>query len=223
VLPLPLLLLSDSRFPSGGYAHSGGLEAAVENGLAAADVPAYLGARLRAVAAPECALVLAAARATRAGDLGELLLLDDEAEARAPSAPLRTASRRLGSQLLRTAAVVWPGRELLDGYRAASDATPRAVAFGIVAAEAGLADEAAAQAYLYEDAASLATAAVRLLPVDAADALRWVVEAAGSIESLAREAVAVTWPRRRLPASFAPALELRSLAHERRQGRLFAS
>jgi urease accessory protein len=217
---LPLLLLSDARFPSGGYAHSGGLEAAVADGLGVAEVPAYIQSRLVAVAAPECALMLAAARAR---ELEALFELDGEAEARTPSEPLRVASRRLGAQLLRTAAIVWPGQPLLEAYRAASVATPRSVAFGIVAAAAGLDQEAAAHAYLYEDAAAVATAAVRLLPVDAAVAMRWLVDAAGTIARLTGEAVALDCAPRLLPGSFAPALELRSLAHARREGRLFAS
>ena len=41
-------LLADSRFPSGSYAHSLGLEQAVTEGLT--DVPAFIAARLRLVA-----------------------------------------------------------------------------------------------------------------------------------------------------------------------------
>ena len=64
---LPLLLLTDARFPAGGYAHSGGLEAAVEDGLTRpASVPSFLTGRLRGVAGPERMLAVAAARAARA-------------------------------------------------------------------------------------------------------------------------------------------------------------
>ena len=62
-MAVPLLLLTDGRFPAGGYAHSGGLEAAVEAGLAADGVPLYLAGRLRGVAAAESRLAVAAARA----------------------------------------------------------------------------------------------------------------------------------------------------------------
>ena len=210
---LSLLLLTDSRFPAGGYAHSGGLEPAVEDGLAADQVPAFLRGRLRGVGWPEACLAVAA---RRAGDIEELLRLDVEALARCPSPPLRRASGRLGSQLLRTAATVWPGA--LDGYRAASSATPRPVAFGAVAAVAGLDDRQTAYAYLYEDAATVTTAAVKLLPVDGATAARWLVEAAPELDRLALEAVDSG-----LPGGFAPALELGSLAHAAREGRLFAT
>jgi len=209
--------LTDGRFPAGGYAHSGGLEAAVEAGLGVDAVPAFLAGRLRGVASAESALAVAA---SRTHDVDALLRLDAEAQARCPSPPLRVASSRLGAQLLRTAAVVWDD-ELLRSYREASTATPRPVAFGVVAAAAGLSGNAVAQAYLYEDATTVTAAAVKLLPVDAADAARWFVEA----EPLIAELVAAPVPDepRALPAGFAPALELRSLAHAAREGRLFAS
>jgi urease accessory protein len=67
VPPAPALwLLADSRLPTGGHAHSGGLEAAVRRGLVRApdDVAAWLAGRVptaglvtAAAAAAACALV----------------------------------------------------------------------------------------------------------------------------------------------------------------------
>jgi urease accessory protein len=217
---LPLLLLTDARFPAGGYAHSGGLEPAVEAGLGVEGVPLFVTGRLRGVSAPEAVLAVAARRAV---GLDSLLELDLEAAARCPSPPLRGAASRLGSQLLRTAATVWPDASLLADYRATSRSTPRPVAFGAVAAVAGLDDLDTARAYLYEDAAAVTTAAVRLLPVDGAVAARWLVEVEPELERLAHEAAATGGDPRLWPGGFAPALELGSLAHAAREGRLFAS
>jgi urease accessory protein len=220
---LPLLLLTDARFPAGGYAHSGGLEAAVEDGLGVDDVPLFLAGRMWGVTAAESCLAVAAARAARAADLDRLLALDPEALARCPSPPLRAAGSRLGAQLLRSAAVVWPTEEMIRRYRGASEATPRPVAFGVVGASAGLADLEIAQAYLYEDATMVTTAAARLLPVDTATTARWLVEAEPTIARLAHEAAATGEDVRELPGGFAPALELDSLVHATREGKLFAS
>ena len=110
-----MLLLADSRFPAGGYAHSLGLEEAVNHGLRAGDVPAFAAARQRLVAEGDARVAVAARR-------GE----DDveaEWDARCPSPVLRDVSRRLGSQLLRSAAVVWPDAD-------ATRRTPRPVALG---------------------------------------------------------------------------------------------
>ena len=222
-MTLPLLLLTDSRFPAGGYAHSSGLEAAVEDGLGVDGVPGFLAGRLHGVTGPEACLAVAAARVAREVDLAALLALELEAAARCPSRPLRAASSRLGAQLLRTAATVWPGAPPIEQYREAGGTTPRPVAFGVVAAVAGLDDRETAHAYLYEDAATVTTAAVRLLPVDGASAARLLVEAAPEIERLALEATAVGGDVREVPGGFAPLLELGSLAHAAREGRLFAS
>ncbi|MGB7798925.1 MAG: urease accessory protein UreF, partial [Pseudonocardiaceae bacterium] len=62
---LASLLLADSRLPTGGHAHSGGVEAAVERGLVRdeSDLTLFLAGRLRgtgpvvaAVAAAGCLL-----------------------------------------------------------------------------------------------------------------------------------------------------------------------
>jgi urease accessory protein UreF len=52
---------------------------------------------------------------------------------------------------------------------------------------------------------------------------RLLVELEEDIERLALAAVSLNLPPRELPSAFAPLLELRSLAHGRREGRLFAS
>jgi len=78
------LLLADARTPSGGHAHSGGLEAALAAGLAVAEVPGFMRARLRTVGLVDAAF---AALATRAGTLEELLALDFELAAHAGRAP----------------------------------------------------------------------------------------------------------------------------------------
>src|SRR5262245_37268348 len=90
------LLLADSRFPSGSYAHSLGLEQAVSDGLR--DVPAFIRARQRHVARADARFSVEARRGRE---------LEDEWYARTPSPVLRDAADRLGSQLLRSAAKVW--------------------------------------------------------------------------------------------------------------------
>jgi urease accessory protein len=223
-MPLPFLLLADGRFPTGGYAHSGGLEAAVGAGLRTEGVPSFIAGRLDGIARAEASLAVLSARAARRADLDLLLELDLEFEARCPSPPLRDAARRLGAQLLRTAAVVWPASAVLSLYRQSSSRTPRPVAFGVVASAAALDDLQLAEAYIYDDAAIVAAAAVRLLAVDSATTSRWLVELSPLVARLARQASSpATDDPRRLPAGFAPANDLLSMAHARRNGKLFAS
>ncbi len=215
---LSALLLADARTPTGGYAHSGGLEAAVAAGLAPADVPALMRGRLHTVGFTEAALSAAAVRAAAAGDLDALLVLDDEAAARCPSPALRRAASTLGRSLLRTAAVLWPADPVLPAYRRGSAATPRPVALGVAGAAGGLSAVDAALVALHEDAATVAAAAVKLLPVDAAAASAWLAALAAEVEQLARRAALPCAPAE-LPSVAAALLDLRSL----QPTRLFAS
>lgn len=219
------LLLADGRTPSGSYAHSAGVEAAVREGLRTNGVPAFLRARLRTVAFTEAAITAAATGA--AEDPVALDRLDAETRARTPSPPLRAASATLGRSLLRTGAQLYPEAAALHAYRGRSTSTPRAVALGVVAHAAGLDGRDAALVALHEDAASVAAAAVKLLPLDAGDASGWVAALAGELGELAVRAAgaatAAAGDPADLPSLGVPLVELRSLTHGHDQGRLFAS
>jgi urease accessory protein len=217
------MLLADARFPSGGHAHSLGLEEAVAGGLRADEVPAFAAARLELVAAPEAAMTVVARRAAAGADLDALATLDAEHAARTPSPVLREHARRLGAGLLRSAGAVWPDG-VLTAYRSRSRAVPRPVALGVVGAAAGLGDEHVAAVALYDDAAAVASAALKLLPLDPAVAASWVAELAGRIAALASRAVRdAARPPADLPAPAAVALERAAHAHARRKERLFVS
>jgi urease accessory protein len=207
------LLLADARTPSGGHAHSGGLEPA---DLAPADVPGFMRARLTTVGRVDAAFACAACAC---GSLRELLELDFEWAARTPAAPLRQASGQLGRGLLRTAAVWFASDQLLAAYRAQSELTPRPVALGVLGRAGGLCGRGVARASLYDDAAAVAAAAVKLLPLDAAVASSWVLGLAEEIDAIA-DAVASD---AQLPSSATPLLDRRALVHASTDRRLFVS
>ncbi len=216
------MLLADSRFPAGGYAHSLGLEQAVSDGLGVEGVPAFMDARLRLVARADAALSVAALRAAVAEDHAALAELDGEHAARCPSPVLRTIARRLGSQLLRSAATAWPSRAI-DAYRATSSTTPRPIALGVVGAAAGLTAPQVATIALYDDAATVSSAALKLLGLDPADAARWVAELAPEIDAAARAISADPRPVSQLQPPAAVGLELAAGVHARREERFFVS
>jgi urease accessory protein len=194
------LLLADSRFPSGSYAHSLGLEHAVEDGLT--DVPAFIAARQRLIAEADARFAVEARRGN---------VLEAEWYARCPSPELRDAARRLGVQLLRSASAIWdvPVTRL-----------PRPLALGVVAAAAGVSDEDTALLALYDDAATVASAALKLLPLDPAVTARWLADLAPSMAAAARAIAADDGP---LPSPAAVAIELSAPVHLERKERLFAS
>ena len=212
------LLLADARTPSGGYAHSGGLEAALATGMDPEAIPAFMEARAHTTVVCEAAIAAAAAGAD---GLLELLALDDEFAARTPAPPLRAASRSLGLGLLRTAAQLWAGDQLLREYRQRSEHTPRPVCVGVTARAAGLGSQQAAQLVLYEDAAAIASAAVKLCALDPARATAWVAQLAPGLAHLAASAEEARHGA--LPSTSTPLLDLRALAHQQDDRRLFAS
>jgi urease accessory protein len=240
------LLLADSRFPSGSYAHSLGLEQAVNEGLR--DVPAFMHARQRLAARADARFAVEARRAalsppavtegapppgtalsppatalspaaSTASPRHTVAALEREWAARTPSAILRDSARRLGAQLLRSAAVVWPGNPIA-GYRTASRLTPRPLALGVVAAAARVSDEETALLALYDDAATVASAALKLLPLDPAVTARWLAELAPEMAASARAIAAVDGP---FPSPAAVAIELSAPVHLEQRERLFAS
>jgi urease accessory protein len=218
-----MLVLADSRFPAGAHAHSLGLEEAVNQGLGAGDVPAFAAARLRLVAEAEARIVVAARREVaasarreiaRAPHDADLAAIEAEWSARCPSPVLRDVGLRLGAQLLRSAAAIWP---------VTVRRTPRPVALGEVAAAAGIDDEGVALLALYDDAATVTSAALKLLPLDPAVTTRWLAELAPQMELAARAIAADDRPLAEQPAPAAVAIELAAPVHQQRRERLFAS
>src|SRR5882724_10653943 len=110
-----LLLLADSRVPSGGHVHSGGVEALVDRGLLrdVQDLALFLAARIRTAGLVTASLTAAAA--TVANPVSGIGRQSDQyhsrvwhqwdaaVEVRTPVAALRVASRAQGVALLRTA------------------------------------------------------------------------------------------------------------------------
>lgn len=216
------MLLADSRFPAGTHAHSLGLEQAVLDGLGVADVPAFARARLELVAVPEAVLCVAARRAVAGAGPVALAPLVELHAARTPSHVLREQARRLGAQLLRSAENVWPGTAV-GACRADQLELPRAIALGVVAHAAGLDDLGAALVALYDDVATICSAALKLLPLDPALAARWQAQLAGPVAEAAQHIAASDVSAAMSPPPAAPALDAAASIHAQRRERLFAT
>jgi urease accessory protein len=219
-----LLLLADGRFPAGGHAHSGGVEAAIAHRSVhdPGSLAAFCRGRLHTAGLTAAGLAAAAAAGC------DPLLLDDAADARTPVPALRAVARRLGRQLMRAARAAFPAPELdrLAAERPRGAHQP--VVLGLAARAAGLAPEDAAHAAAYEAVGGPATAAVRLLSLDPLDAARLqaalsaeadaVAEAAaGAAARVAAEGLDV------LPSASAPLLDVTAEQHAAWTMRLFAS
>ncbi len=218
---LGALLLGDARLPVGGHAYSAGLEPGLIAGMPASAVPGYLRARLRTVGLVEAAAAVLAHRAAVAApealaDVQEALL------ARTPSAPLRDVSGKLGRGLVRLAGRLWPGHPAVAALHEFGQAPQRPIAFGVVAAASGVGEAHAARASLYDDAQTVASASLKLAPVDPIDAVGWVLDTEPLIAGLVTEALTVTTPES-LPATTAPQTEGWSLEHRHQTRRIFVA
>jgi urease accessory protein len=222
-----LLLLADGRFPSGGHAHSGGLEpaAALEGVQDIATLEAFLVGRLATaglVAASFAAATCAAFLATSNGV--SLDVLDAEFNARSPSPALRTASRRLGRQVLRAGRAVWPHPGLEELAAAPGSGPHQPIGFGAVAAAAGLRPDTTALAAAHDAVIGPATAAVRLLGLDPFAVHATIARLAAQISATATEAAhhAYTSPMD-LPSHAGPLLDVSAERHATWEVRLFAT
>lgn len=215
------LLLADARLPTGAHAHSAGLEPALIAGMHGVDVPRYIDARLRTVGLVEAAAAVLALRAAHSDPAG-LGEVQDALLARMPSAPARTASELLGRGLTRLARHLWPDHPAIIAARALDAPLLRPVALGVVAAALGMEDASVARASLYDDAQTVSAAALKLMPVDPADATGWIVAAAPTVEDSVTRAVTTTDPAS-LPAVTAPLVEQYSLDHDARSRRIFVA
>ncbi|BCJ41552.1 urease accessory protein UreF [Actinoplanes ianthinogenes] len=209
-----LLLLADGRLPSGGHAHSAGLEAQVSAGRVRTvdDLAGFLRGKLAT-----SGLVAAAFTAAACVSPARFAELDAGLDARTPSPALRKASRAQGRALLRAGRAMWPvaaiGRE-----------PHQPVALGALAAAAGLTATEAAVAAAHGTITGPASAAVRLLGLDPYAVHALLARLAPDCDRVAAAAVARSGdPVDDLPAAGAPLLDIGAEHHATWEVRLFAS
>jgi urease accessory protein len=227
-----LLLLADSRLPSGGHGHSGGVEALVDRGLlrSEADLAAFLAGRIATGAA------VPAGAAAAAGALAQMELTTvgvawgewgHAVSARLPAAATRKASYAQGAALLRTASGAWPSIAL-DALRA----LPRAhhpLVLGVAAAAAGATPSDAALLAVHHLIGGACTAAVRLLGLDPLVVAAVAAEAGRDAEPVAAEAArigvaaAAAADPDLLPTDGNPLYDVLAQLHRSTEATLFAS
>ena len=215
-------------FPIGGFSYSHGLEEAV----AIDDVndPDSLfgwieAAVSRGAGRVDGMLLVAAWRAADAGDHERLREVAEIGAAMRGTAELALESNAQGEAFLETAQAAWPNKEVEAATAAikqtkTNPALPVPVAVGMVAACHGVPVEYVLPMYLQSFAAGIVSAGVRLIPLGQNDGQRVVAR---------MQRVVVRAGEATLAARFediggaTPVIDLASMAHEMRDGRLFRS
>ena len=210
---LELLHLADSALPIGAAAHSWGLESVVaEEFVQSPDLRRYLNDLLSETWLLE-AVFCRAAHSTPS-EVGEL---DRRLSAMRPAREVREASLTLGRRFVELAATV-SGNETLQA--AAGRPAHLPVAMGLVGSALDFDQDATVLAFLQQSAATLISAALRLLPIGQmqASVLLWDLKPA-----MLKCACRSTRLGVDEVCAFAPISDLASMRHPGLETRLFIS
>jgi urease accessory protein len=217
---LAAMLLADGRLPVGGHTQSSGLEPALLGGLAASDIPALVQTRLRTVVRVEAAVAVVARNHVLAGL--PLAAVQEAWAARTPSEVSRAASVAVGRGQRRLALRLWPGSATTAAALEELQTPSRPVAVGAMAAAAGLDAARTARLVAYDDVQTLCAAALKLCPLDPADATTWLLDAGPAVEEVVAAVAHLTEPGG-IPAPAAPLLEQWQHRHPTHPRRLFSA
>ena len=215
----------DSFFPSGGFAYSSGLEAAVQGGAVrnSDELSQYVQDLLwHGMGRREAVAVARAWDAQARGAWREAMAADWELDSMKIGRESRQASRQMGRQVIRVAAEQIEGCPLLQDFLTAVEAerTPShlAVGLGLALAASGWSREEAVSAYLYQTATGLMSAALKLLPIGQREGQRlldgWmpvIAELSGQVQP---DTTMTSW---------SPVQDIYAMRHSRLESRLFRS
>lgn len=217
-MPWLIWQLADSAFPTGGFAHSGGLEAAWQSGEVADGDALRRFVRDAILQAGHASLPLVTA-AYR--DPARLQELDALCDAFLTNAVANRASRVQGRAFVATCARTWPQA----AFGAVSEALPdlcghHAPLFGAATSLLGLPLGTAQRLFLYTTARTVLAAAVRLGIAGSYEAQRLQHECGADLDAVLERCADLD---DRDLAQPAPIVDILQSAHDRLYSRLFQS
>jgi len=218
-----LLQFGDSMFPIGAFAFSGGLESAVQTRVVtgADTLLAYARTAVAQAASGDGIALVCAHRAASAGDLAALVTIDERVLARKLSGETRTMSLRMGKKAIELGAhvlcvpLVAAWRDRID--RGATPGT-YPVALAVNFAAQGLAARDAFVVHQYGVAATILSAALRLMRISHFETQKMLHELGARVEVDYERAAAA---RLADMAGFAPLTEVLAAVHVQAHVRLF--
>jgi urease accessory protein len=221
-----MLHLSDPTLPIGAYTHSGGLETYVQQGLIkdATDAAAFIRNMLEHNLPYNDALfAVLAYRAAEAGDMEQLVQLDQECTALKGPQELRMASQKLGMRLLKllsTLVVHNTGNGYMAQIRSGAAAGHYCLAYGVFASLSGIPLQDAMTAFYYNAATGMVTNCVKLVPLGQQQGQRILYELLPDLPALVTKTLSIP---RELAGRCSIGFDIRSMQHERLYSRLYMS
>jgi urease accessory protein len=222
--PVQLLMLlqwMDSAFPTGAFAHSGGLETYTQaEAITSADGLARLvEVKLSAAATTDLIVVKEAMTA----DSSLIAQLDELCSASKLARETREASTKIGRRMLGSVLNLTEDARLLtyqEEIAAGRCAGHHAVVHGLACGALGMDARAALLAFGYALAANQTAASLKLIRIGQTQAQAVLGASGAAIEAAAEAALALTLDDY---GSFAPGLDIRAMQHEHLFRRLFIS
>jgi len=209
-----VMQLADSAFPVGGFAHSSGLEAAMQSGWARdrRSIEAFCVECVRQAGALSLPFVRAAH-----GDGDRLVELDARIDAMLSNAVANRASRVQGRAHLETCARVFGDR--IDLAPTSTMKTHHAPIFGATLAVLEIDEEECARLFLHATMRGVTSAAVRLGAMGPSESQRLHV----SLHDVLEDVLARSHADVDRAAQISPLADLLQGAHDRLYSRLFQS
>jgi urease accessory protein len=207
---LSLLQLSDPALPIGSYAHSGGLETYVQEGVVhdAASARRFVEDMLRTnLFFTDAALVALSHEAAATATLEEL---DTLCEATRLPREIREASRKLGGRLLK----------IFAPHTGTPPITHYPVVFGYCAATLGIPKNETLTGFYYNAAAGMVTNCVKLIPLGQQEGQQLLLALHPLISDLTEKG---RQPDKTLIGRSCAGLDIRCMQHEQLYSRLYMS
>src|SRR5687768_8008183 len=215
----------DSFFPSGGFAFSSGLEAAVQGGMVrdAASLERFVSDSLETgLGTREAVVVGLAWEAAHDAAFARVVELDLRLQSMHMSRELRRASRQMGRQIARIAADHFPGHASVGKYLAAvateTTAGHAAVSLGLTLHAAGWQKQESIAGFLYQAVVGYNSAALKLLPIGQRESQGLLHDAMPLIAEISARATGALDP-----FSWTPVHDIYAMRHGRLESRLFRS